>query len=148
MIWPTHVLASIVLYVLLFKLGLFDSSLFLVVLSFMAAILGSLLPDIDERNSFLGKKSFIVARILGHRQITHSVFILIFLLFSLLFVSGGLRLLLLGFLVGYASHIFLDALTVTGIPFLGTRIHGWIKTSSIGELMIFLVLLVILILLL
>ena len=89
-----------------------------------AAVIGSLLPDLDHPSSWLGRRLWPVSRplalLLGHRGLTH----------SLLAVVGGLMLIqameprtLLGRLVepmalGYLSHLAADALTPAGVPLL------------------------------
>ena len=46
-----------------------------------------------------------------------------------------------GFLVGFASHLFIDALTPAGImplqPLLSFRVRGFVKTGSLLELFFF-----------
>jgi inner membrane protein len=79
-----------------------------------AAALGSLLPDLDSPVSTLGKLLPInPLRILHHRGPLHSALILIALMG--IYLSTG-QLWQLGLFVGYASHLFADALTLKGIP--------------------------------
>lgn len=94
--------------------------------------LGSLLPDIDHPDSMIGRKvkpiSIMLNKGLGHRGIMHSPFIymLIFMLFSILIesqVSGMyLKTILMSFMIGLLSgtfsHLFLDILTIGGIPLI------------------------------
>ena len=94
------------------------------------SIVGSLLPDIDHPNSKLGHRlkpiSMMINKVFGHRGATHT-------LLSLLVVSIGLFMInlslpldiqpfgwagVVGMFVGYLSHLFLDALTPSGIPLL------------------------------
>ena len=93
------------------------------------SILGSLIPDIDHRQSKIGKKmkitSFVVNKLCGHRKLTHAPLLYIVLFTILLFPvisSGNFNTLyfnlILGILLGIASHLFLDSLTVSGIPLL------------------------------
>lgn len=110
------------------------------------AALGSLLPDIDEGNSLLGRRLpscrlsraflgvlisylgikynapaaliaggfFLLLTFITHRGITHS-------LVAWAAVKIAAQALIPGFwrplLLGYGSHIFLDALTPAGVPF-------------------------------
>lgn len=83
-------------------------------------VLGSLLPDIDHPQSYLGRRltplSVPIFKLFGHRGITHS-----FLSLSILgiiltksryvntYLSGGV-------LLGYLSHLIADMFTPTGIP--------------------------------
>lgn len=79
--------------------------------------LGSILPDIDEPTSIIGKHSFGLARIIkrhfGHRGITHSLF------------AWGLLTLVcfnqptdffIGISLGYLFHIIGDFFSVASVP--------------------------------
>lgn len=94
------------------------------------SVIGSLAPDIDHPQSKVGRKfilkpiSIFINKVFGHRTITHSIVMLIFmttvLLSSTLVFTGISNFiysnLILGFCIGWFSHLFLDALTVDGIP--------------------------------
>lgn len=94
------------------------------------ALLGSLLPDIDHRNSYIGRKlrvaSFIISKTLGHRSIVHTpivIFAFSALLYSLITQFTGIihslsRLFVIGMSYGMFSHLLLDMLTRRGIPLL------------------------------
>ena len=94
------------------------------------SILGSLVPDIDHRQSKLGNKmkitSFIVNKLCGHRKLTHAPLLYIILFTILLFptiLSGNFLNtfyfnLFFGIFIGIISHLFLDSLTISGIPLL------------------------------
>jgi len=94
------------------------------------SILGSLLPDIDHPNSRIGRKLPVVSRVVnkvfGHRGFTHTLLAQLLLVLSLFMLSGvvprgitGYYLpFAFGLIVGYASHLLLDMLTVSGIPLL------------------------------
>ena len=93
------------------------------------AALGSLLPDLDARESKLSNVqivgvaplkplAWVVSRRLGHRGPLHS-------LLALLVVTVGISLPLslfldplagIGLSLGFASHILLDACTKSGVP--------------------------------
>lgn len=85
-----------------------------------AALLGSLLPDIDHPQSWAGRKMRVISvplsLVVGHRGITH----------SLLAVAGAIALLAImgtGWMaapvvIGYLSHLMADALTPSGVPLL------------------------------
>ena len=92
------------------------------------AVLGGLLPDLDHPRSWVGRRlaliSWPLARLFGHRGITH----------SLLAVFGVSALwwwlanptapqlatvpLVEPLLVGYLSHLIADGLTPAGVPLL------------------------------
>ena len=94
------------------------------------SILGSLIPDIDHKESKIGNKmkitSTIINKLCGHRGITHAplLYIIIFgaLLFPIISSNNFLNTvsfnLTIGIFVGVISHLFLDSLTISGIPFL------------------------------
>ncbi|QEH68698.1 metal-dependent hydrolase [Cellulosilyticum sp. WCF-2] len=77
---------------------------------------GSLLPDIDIDNSMLGR--FIPGWLFWeHRTVTHSIFFMVVLgLIGLLFkMDIGL---IIGLVVGAATHLILDGITPMGLPYL------------------------------
>lgn len=89
-----------------------------------AALLTSLLPDIDHPKSVLGQRlrwiAIPIARAFGHRGFTH----------SLLAIAGGMALFQLdvprswpipadalhAMIIGYFSHLLADMLTPAGVP--------------------------------
>jgi inner membrane protein len=99
---------------------------------FMAgSVIGSMIPDIDHRGSFIGRRakliSIPVSLLATHRGITHSPLFLMAVVSALLFVSNTFldgmstwifSYMSIGFGVGIASHIFLDSLTKGGVPLL------------------------------
>lgn len=128
-------------FLTLLSIEIFDPSnqilfLFIVVLS-------SLLPDVDEKSSKVGKKTKLLSFFLEHRGITHSLLPLI-LVFFLLSVFNSIYL--WGVFIGYASHLLMDFLTPQGLtpfyPFLRFRIKGFLKSGGFGEIFIFLLLLI------
>ncbi|RHW39468.1 hypothetical protein D1B33_01085 [Lysinibacillus yapensis] len=94
------------------------------------ALLGSLLPDIDHRNSYIGRKlkvaSFIISKTLGHRSVIHTPLV-IFAFSALLYffskeLTGQSQVLssyfIMGLSAGMWSHLLLDMMTRRGIPLL------------------------------
>lgn len=79
--------------------------------------LGSLLPDIDEPQSFIGRRSFGVSRIIkkkfGHRGVTHSLFCWVVVSIICLFFANPLAL---GVSLGYLFHILGDLFSISGVP--------------------------------
>ena len=132
----THVVFAFLLGLL--SLFVWQSSLHLLVF-FAVLAFSSLLPDIDYAKSTIGKHAKLVGFFVGHRGIFHSIFALI---------GFGVLAYLIGstyvfpVLLGYASHLFLDALNTAGIlplyPF-GRRMRGPIKNGSLGEIVLFVV---------
>lgn len=94
------------------------------------SIVGSLAPDIDHPESKVGRKfvlrpiSILINKLFGHRTITHSL-VTSSIMFLLLFafansLNGFLKFIcinsVIGFCVGWLSHLLLDIITVKGIP--------------------------------
>lgn len=83
-------------------------------------MLGSLLPDIDHPQSYIGRRLWILSapinKLFGHRGFTHSILSLTILgivtapwwLVNPLFFGG--------FLLGYFSHLLGDMCTISGVP--------------------------------
>ncbi|MEG1002581.1 MAG: metal-dependent hydrolase [Clostridium sp.] len=121
--------------------------IFLIIIYFYSANLGSLFPDIDMKSSFISKRHPFIAKHFGkrlrHRGITHSLIFLftLFLLFKVLISISSFNIVVItisyGFLFGYTSHLLLDLLTKEGIELffpLKTNIKiFFIKTGSKGE---------------
>jgi inner membrane protein len=92
------------------------------------SMIGSLNPDIDHKNSTISKKhkiiSWIMRHIFEHRGFTHAPIIQAVIIFAMLYwgrnFGGTIGYSYLGFVVGLGvgifSHIFLDWLTVAGVP--------------------------------
>ncbi|MGD6846305.1 metal-dependent hydrolase [Rossellomorea aquimaris] len=106
--------------------------------------IGSLLPDIDHPNSFIGRRSFGISNVIyntfGHRGITHSL-ILWFVLLMLLSLHNNYFT--IGIALGYLFHILGDFFSRSGVPLLHpytkNRFRFFItyRTSSYAELLIF-----------
>jgi membrane-bound metal-dependent hydrolase YbcI (DUF457 family) len=101
--------------------------------------LGSVLPDVDSKNSMINKliHSYSNNRYLKHRGIMHSLTVpLIIYLVYFAFLRNNL---ILPFIVGYISHLFLDMLTPLGVPLLAPfankhfKISTGIKTATLWD---------------
>ncbi|MDD2704553.1 MAG: metal-dependent hydrolase [Acidocella sp.] len=83
------------------------------------AVAGSLLPDIDHPQSWIGRRarpvSTMVAATLGHRGVTHSA-LAVAALVALLMHAGYRHGVVCALAVGYASHLAADMLTPRGLP--------------------------------
>jgi len=109
------------------------------------ALLTTYIPDIDLESSKLGRK--IIFRPLQffvkHRGVFHSFTFLFLITFIFLMLVPRIAL---GFFVGYASHLFADSLTISGItPFFPwkRKIFGKIRTGGKTEKILFFVLLIV-----
>jgi inner membrane protein len=111
--------------------------LFIIIILFFAA-----LPDIDESSSKIHKKfrplSYL-ASLTGHRNIFHTLYTP--LLFSLTLMLFNFKEQAIAILIGYLSHLLLDAITPQGIsifyPLNRKRIKGPISSGSFMETIIF-----------
>lgn len=82
-------------------------------------VLGSLLPDIDEPESYIGKRTLFLSdgieKLFGHRGASHFLIVPFLLLTIAIFTKGFLSLVLFGLAFGYFFHIIGDMLTLSGI---------------------------------
>ena len=100
------------------------------------------LPDIDTKDSKISRKIPILPSLLSiftvHRGIIHSIYPVIILSVVLYQYNGFYTF---AFIIGYSSHLILDALTLQGVnffhPFAQFHVKGFIKTGSIFELILF-----------
>jgi inner membrane protein len=151
MLYRTHLLFALVL----FMIFILNTSLepwikltFLIIL-----VIGSKLPDIDIPESVIGKETRPVSNILsvffGHRGFFHSLLFVILFSF-VLFLLKIPYVFIIAFSLGYLSHLFLDAFTKSGINPLwpaNINLKGNVKTGSLSENILFLILCVMLIVL-
>lgn len=87
---------------------------------FIAVIVGSLLPDIDESESYVGRRlkiiSVIVSSVFKHRTFTHYLIVPLVLTIVAIFVSdAGMQTALFGLAFGILLHDAGDMLTKGGI---------------------------------
>ncbi|MXP63870.1 metal-dependent hydrolase [Roseomonas sp. M0104] len=101
------------------------------------AVFGALLPDMDHPKSWVGKRlrpaSTVIAALLGHRGVTHSL--LAVLGCGALLVSQNVPLAITApLVVGYLSHLAADLLTPGGLrlawPLRGTYALPLCRTGS------------------
>ena len=139
MMWKTHLVFGILCGLLV--MNVYDVTSFWIF--FPLVILGSLLPDIDERHSKINQGLPVfrwLSVLVKHRGIFHSIFMatgLAVLLYWLVGMQYAMPL-----FVGYMSHLLIDSLTKSGINFLHPvsqfRISGFVETGSILETFVFL----------
>ncbi|GGJ58550.1 inner membrane protein [Anoxybacillus voinovskiensis] len=83
-------------------------------------VIGSLLPDIDEPKSYVGRRSFGMANkvkeAFGHRGMTHSL--VVWGAIAAIVIGESSSPFSLGFVLGYLFHILEDFLSVQGVPLL------------------------------
>jgi len=138
MLLKTHIAFAVFLSLLIIKYFSVEKQ----ILFFSVVILSSLIADIDEKTSIVSKRtrplSFFINSLFKHRTFFHSLFFPFFI--YLVLVSFDLSFIGIPFLVGYLSHLFLDALSKEGImPFfpLKKRLRGFISSGSFIENFIF-----------
>lgn len=110
----------------------------------LVVVMFSIFPDIDERKSKIGRKNKVISTIInfvfGHRGFFHSIYIPLILYFIFYYINVEIGVAILS---GYFSHLFADGLTKNGIrplyPIINKKINGFIKTNSILEKILFLI---------
>ena len=115
MLGTTHILtASTIATLPLLTNTNFDIKIYTMV--YIGILIGSILPDIDEPDSLIGKRLSFIAYpiniIFGHRTITHNIF------FGIAIGILGLLLnidIIVGMGIGVIIHILSDSVTQSGI---------------------------------
>ncbi|MBU2561016.1 MAG: metal-dependent hydrolase, partial [Nanoarchaeota archaeon] len=97
----------------------------------------------DHPKSRLGQMAWPLSVFFEHRGFFHSFFGIATFTFLLFLISNSM-LYSIAFLLGYASHIFADALTTSGIgplhPLMKFRLRGAMHTGAFCEYALFFVL--------
>ena len=140
----THILFAVALGTVYFNH--FNSGDWIMKLGFaFALILGALLPDIDEKDSTISHKhpfwNKLANSLSRHRGIFHTIWIPVAIFLIAYFVVSKYfaipALLLMGFFIGYGSHLIADSMTVQGTaplhPLHRGQVRGLIKTGGILE---------------
>ena len=108
-----------------------------------ASLLGSLLPDIDKKGTYIYNRLPIIgwfAKMAGHRTLFHAPLIYTVITIALSLMVG-FNPIVLGLYLGVMSHIILDTLNYKGIPWLypiiKTKFHmARIKAGSFSDTVI------------
>lgn len=133
MLYRTHVVSSLAVGTALVVATDYPYTVDLVA----GLMIGSVLPDIDEPNSFIGRRSFglasLINRLFGHRGFTHSLTCWIILaIFSLLYSNPFT----IGISLGYLFHLMGDLFSTSGlrlfIPFHRKRVKMFITYQTGG----------------
>ncbi|MCS7134278.1 MAG: metal-dependent hydrolase [Candidatus Pacearchaeota archaeon] len=139
MLFRTHLVFSIFLFLLLDPLVIKNKFLF-----FISTVVSSVVLDLDLPKSKIGKRillSHLINLFFGHRGFLQSfTFVIIFSL--TLFLLKISPVLILGFATGYSSHLLLDSLTIKGVYLfwpLKVKVKGFLRTGSLLENLLFLV---------
>lgn len=119
-------------------------------------ILGSLLPYIDHPRGFLAKQSYLfrqtsrgISKFIRHRGIVHSLLAALIATAIVWVIAIFYRwetLAVACFFLGFMSHLAADSLNPTGIkwlqPFSKAKVKDGIRTGSIIEKILFLLILI------
>ena len=105
----------------------------------------SIFPDIDYTKSRIGKENKLLSKIIniifGHRGLFHTIYIPLILFFIFYNINNELGI---AILLGYFSHLFMDAINKKGIrlfyPLINKKINGFFKTGSFVEKILFFIL--------
>jgi inner membrane protein len=142
MMFVTHLSFALFLGLMIFRYTDLPVNLavFLILL-----LLGSLAPDIDSPTSFMGRKTKPVSWFFKHRGPIHSFLAMMVFTAILLLITPNFYY-ALAFVLGYLSHLLMDSVTPTGIPFFWPskkRMRGKIRTAGLIDVLILFVLIAI-----
>lgn len=113
------------------------------IIAALFVLLGSILSDVDEKHSRLGKLFPMIPKLFVHRGFFHSIALGTAMVIALSFVAP---LYAAGFAIGFLTHVLLDALTPQGVrPFWPSdvRLKGFVKTGSVLEALLFIILVIV-----
>ena len=142
MMFRTHLIFSFLISLLIINsFNIQNKIVFIIII-----LIASALPDIDSYKSKIGRKikpiSFLINLFFRHRGIFHSPFLLILISLIITLINPEIAA---AFFIGYLSHLVLDSLTPLGImffyPFSKKRTKGFIRTGSLFENILFILLL-------
>ncbi|MVX65859.1 metal-dependent hydrolase [Clostridium chromiireducens] len=105
------------------------------------ALIGSILPDIDHRSSYIGRKTKVISKTInklaGHRKLFHAplMYLLLYSASSGMMINKLFLLGIKGVFFGVLSHLILDSFTIGGLPWFYPLSKkkfslGKIKTNS------------------
>lgn len=117
----THLVGGIVLGIIVARLIQLPNDITTLLIWYGSCGLGGLLCDIDHPNSLINKYTLEIPYVLTgrmkHRTFTHSIlFSVISLIITLLLTQN--MVITIGLFVGIWSHLLLDMLNPTGVPYL------------------------------
>ena len=114
--YTTHVVTSLLAGKVLDKALLLNAG----IPYYLGTAIGALLPDIDHPNSFIGRRSFGLSKIInktfGHRGFTHSL-LCTFIIGCTLYITLPAQW-AAGVALGYISHILGDFFSKSGVPLM------------------------------
>jgi len=140
MLFRTHLTFAVLVFFILNFIFIVPNK----ILFFIFVILGAILVDIDIKNSKVGRHWYLrpFQFFIKHRGMVHS---LIFGLFVSVLIASINQWAGFGFFAGFASHLFLDFLTASGInlfwPIWNKKFGLGIKTGGLIEEIFFVLIL-------
>lgn len=91
-------------------------------------MLGSLLPDIDQKNSMISQTvkpvGTVVSAVAGHRKLLHDPVLYLLVMTAVWFFVPQVFPWLIPVSIGVMTHLLLDTLNPMGIPLLYALRHG------------------------
>lgn len=91
-------------------------------------MLGSLLPDIDQKNSMISQAAkpvgVVVSAVAGHRKLLHDPALYVLAMAAARLLVPQVFLWLIPVFIGVTTHLLLDTLNPMGIPLLYVFQHG------------------------
>jgi inner membrane protein len=144
--FKTHLAFSFCIFLLLIyyfnnffeNLSSFDK----LIISFIF-IIASIIPDIDNSESKIGRHIKPISWFLKHRGFFHSIFLPLIISLPIYFYN---KYYAIAFFIGYFSHLLLDMLNYKGImlfyPLSNFKIKGFIKSDGLFDSIIFVIFIV------
>ena len=109
----------------------------------IAGGIGALLPDLDHPQSTISRRVWLAGAslrlVVSHRGALHSLIAMAAAMLLAAIAPDDYGQIALSAAVGYCSHIFLDALTVSGVPLLWPYSRRFrllrLRTGGVGEML-------------
>lgn len=144
MLFATHLLLGILFYLIFHRFFAGGNE----IIFFLMVLLGSILPDIDERSSTINRWTGVFGKVISfffkHRGIFHSLFLAL-LLFLVISVYGSTYY-ATALLLGYIAHLVGDSFSPSGIqmfyPFSQFKFKGPLKVGGFLEWIVLVLLMV------
>lgn len=96
-----------------------------------SVFLGSILPDIDSKNSALGRFFPFIELLIGHRRL-HTIWVIGLLGIAAYFLSGLWQLFFIGLTFSYILHVLVDSVSNQGVDLFWPIGKGYISYKG-GE---------------
>ena len=127
---------------IIFTSTMINYNLLYILMFFLGASFGSVLPDIDHEKAYISKRLPLLSKLIRsftkHRGLTHSILFVLFIYsLTILSESNLINSWIIGIVVGCISHILLDLITKEGVCLfypIDKRISiGRVRTGSLVE---------------